>query len=363
MTIRLLQHLGWIINYEKSELEPSQDFQLIGMLFKTQQFTVVPLPKMRLKVQSVNQHWIANPNNSTRDLHRLLGMLVFMATLVPRGRLHLWPVQWWASTFWCQRTGNWSDRIQVPQWVLSEVAWWSSPAVLQGLALAIQETEVTLFTDVSSTGWGAQLRSHSAWWRWSYHINVLEMQAVINAVRAFLPHLRPQVVHLMCDNATAVAYIRKERGTRLYTLMQLSMRLIKWCDLRAIRLVPFHLLGIRNIQEDSLSRVGQTLSTEWAMAMERLLPVFARWGQPQVDLFDTYTDRLLLNFVSPYPNHRALFKDAISAPWTGMGFLYVFPPFKLIPQVLHKLSHSPGVQMILIVPLQKQPLGIPSSDG
>ena len=138
----------------------------------------------------------ANPNITARDLHRLLGMLVFMASLV---RLRLRPVQWWAATAWCQRTGNWSDRIQVPQWVLSEVAWWSSPAVLQGLPLVAKETEVTLFTDASSSGWGAQLGSRSTQGQWSAsqrscHINVLEMQAVIYAVRDFLPQLRSWVV-------------------------------------------------------------------------------------------------------------------------------------------------------------------------
>ena len=187
-TIKVLQFLGWIINFEKSDLTPSQDFQFNGMQFNTRRFTVAPLPKMRVKVQSVHQHWMANPNITARDLHRLLGMLVFMASLVRRGRLRLRPVQWWAATAWCQRTGNWSDRIQVPQWVLSEVAWWSSPAVLQGLPLAARETEVTLFTDASSSGWGAQLGSHSTQGQWSAsqrlcHINVLEMQAVIYAVR------------------------------------------------------------------------------------------------------------------------------------------------------------------------------------
>ena len=103
---------------------------------------------------------MTNPIITARNLHRLLGMVVFMATLVPRGRLRLRPVQWWAITAWCQRTGNWSDRIIVPQWVLSEVAWWSSLAVLQGLPLASRETEVTIFTDASSSGWGAQLGSH-----------------------------------------------------------------------------------------------------------------------------------------------------------------------------------------------------------
>ena len=294
--IKVLQFLGWIINFEKSDLTPSQDFQFIGMQFNTRRFTVAPLPKMRIKVQSVLQHWMANPNITARDLHRLLGMLVFMASLVRRGRLRLRPVQWWAATAWCQRTGNWSDRIQVPQWVLSEVAWWSSPAVLQGLPLAARETEVTLFTDASSSGWGAQLGSHSTQGQWSAsqrlcHINVLEMQAVICAVRDFLPLLRYHVVRLMCDNAVTVAYIKNEGGTRSHTLMQMTIRLLKWCDSKAITLVPVHLPGVRNIQADSLSRVGQTLTTEWTMAMESLRPVFAKWGEPQIDMFATFANR------------------------------------------------------------------------
>ena len=36
-TISVLQFLGWIINYEKSDLTPSQDFQFIGMQFNTSQ--------------------------------------------------------------------------------------------------------------------------------------------------------------------------------------------------------------------------------------------------------------------------------------------------------------------------------------
>ena len=85
----LLQGLGWVINFEKSDLTPSQDFQFLGMQFNTRQFTVTSLPKMRLKVQSVHQHWMTNPIISAHNLHRLLGLVVFMAMLVRRGRLHL----------------------------------------------------------------------------------------------------------------------------------------------------------------------------------------------------------------------------------------------------------------------------------
>ena len=122
MTIALLQRLGWVINFKKSDQTPSQDTKFLGMHFNTLQFTVAPLPKMRLKVQSVHQHWMSNPIILARDLHRLLGMVVFMATLVRCGRLRLRTIQCWAATAWCQRTENWTDKIIVPQWVQQEVA-------------------------------------------------------------------------------------------------------------------------------------------------------------------------------------------------------------------------------------------------
>ena len=64
------------------------------------------------------------------------------------------PIQWWASEAWCQETGSWSDRISVTLTILHEAAWWSSPAVLQGVSLSALEAEITLFTDASSHRWG-----------------------------------------------------------------------------------------------------------------------------------------------------------------------------------------------------------------
>ena len=141
---------------------------------------------MCLKIQSVHQHWMSNPVITARDLHWLLGMVVFMATLVHHGRLRLRPIQWWVDTAWWQRTGNWTDKITIPQWVLQEVACWASPAVLQGLPLAIQETEVTLCTDASNSGSGAQLGSRLIQGQWSASLRSSHKhkQAVINAVRA-----------------------------------------------------------------------------------------------------------------------------------------------------------------------------------
>ena len=155
--------------------------------------------------------------------------------------------------------------------------------------------------------------------------------------------------------------LHQERGgTRSHTLMQLTIRLLKWCDPKAITLVPVDLPGVHNIQADSLSRVDQTLTMEWMMAMGRLRPVFAKWGEPRINLFVTFANRRLIKFVSPYPDPRAEWTDAMSMPWdNGRGLLYAFPPFKMIPQVLQKIAQSPGVKVILIAQLQPAASWIP----
>ena len=60
------------------------------------------------------------------------------------------------------------------------------------------------------------------------------------------------------------------------------------------------------------------------MSMERLRPVFAKRGEPQVDLFATFANRRLIMFVSPYPDPRAEWTDAMSMPWdNGRGLLSI----------------------------------------
>ena len=163
-------------------------------------------------------HWRSRPWVTALDLHRLLGILNFMATLVPRGRMPLRPVQWWAKEVWCQEEGLWSHVALITPSILHKLAWWASPVVFWGIWLSTREAELTLYTDASCHGWGAQLGECYLQGSWSdaqccNHINVLELEAVFCGVRGFCPFLRHIEVRLMCDNSTAVVYIRQEGRT------------------------------------------------------------------------------------------------------------------------------------------------------
>ena len=137
LVLQVLQHLRWVINFSKSDLPPSQQFNFISMQFSMCTYIMASLPQLGVKIQNTLDHWRSHPRVTARDLHRLLGILTFMATLVPRGQPCLRTIQWWASEAWCQETPwSWSDRISVTQTILHRVAWWPSPAMLQGISLS-----------------------------------------------------------------------------------------------------------------------------------------------------------------------------------------------------------------------------------
>ena len=57
LVLRVLQHLGWVIHFSKSDLPPRQQFNFIRMQFSMCTYTVTPLPKMGIKIQNTLDHW------------------------------------------------------------------------------------------------------------------------------------------------------------------------------------------------------------------------------------------------------------------------------------------------------------------
>jgi len=61
-------------------------------------------------------------------------------------------------------------------------------------------------------------------------------------------------------------------------------------------------------------------------------------------------NRKLPVFISPVVDDEALEVDALSIPWEGMSG-YAFPPYKILPQVLHKVQQTSALRMNLVAPL------------
>ena len=163
------------------------------------------------------------------------------------------PIQFWLSA----RLDHSLARIDLPLLVDTElrdalIVWSETDWILQGVQLSSPNPDIYLFTDSSSEGWGATLSGVDVMdiWRGSdcfLHINHQELLAVKLALQHFLGEIQSKIVLLLCDNTTAVAYLRKEGGTRSRDLCLLSWEILHLCSQNDTRLLVRHIPSKHNV--------------------------------------------------------------------------------------------------------------------
>ena len=350
--VKLVQDLGWIINFQKSELTPTQKLDFLGYHFDLEKGLVFPtsknLEKLQTKIEKINKsHMI-----SARGLMSLIGTLVSLEKTVPLGKIHLRPIQWYLKRYW-NYTQSLDKMIPVKKDLLQSLKWWSQANLLKGSPLHPLESTLSLFTDASEKGWGAHLGKDKISGIWSnkeqsLHINVLELKAVFLALKAFATKLQGQRVLICSDNQTVVSYLNKQGGTKSIQLVALVWRIIAWATPREIMIKARHIPGVLNVVADSLSRKDKVIHSEWELHPTVFKKICQIWHKPDLDMFATSANSKLPNYVSPIPDPQAWAIDALNIPWENLNG-YAFCPVAIIPQMIQKMTTYP-CQMIVIAP-------------
>ena len=131
MVLSLCRELGIVINPEKSNLEPSQVVQYLGMIINAQTFVASPSPERVFRLQSTAGVFLSSATPPASLWPSLLGMLSSMAHLVPGGRLRMRSLQLCLHQSWDQV--DQSTRILWSPDCLRDLRWWLTyPASLRG---------------------------------------------------------------------------------------------------------------------------------------------------------------------------------------------------------------------------------------
>ena len=352
--VQICQQLGWLVNLDKSELIPKQVFNFVGYQYDLQMGKVRPTQERWEALQNKINALLSKRQCQVREWMSLIGLLTATEKQVLLGRLHMRPIQWHLKAHW--RVPEILEKwIPVPRSIHPHLKWWMDPDnVLSGQPLHPLEHSVQIFTDTSKEGWGAHIEGHMAKGVWSIpetklHINLLELKAVLLALRQFQAWVTGKIVLIATDNTTVVAYINKEGGMRSGALCALLWRIMAWCDKHAVTLRARHIPGRLNVVADKLSRLGQVIQTEWSLLPAVFWEICNKWHTPQVDLFATRFNRKLPQFVSPVPDQTAWAVDALSISWEDLD-PYLFPPTALLGKVMSKIRDNPCRRAIVIAP-------------
>ena len=215
--INLLLSLGFIINVEKSNLEPSQAIVNLGTSFLLNVGLVKPTEERIQKLQKAVWSILRGQNQATDFLH-LLGIIASCIEIIPNARLFMRPIQLHLLAFWKPSSQNLEKKIPITNHLKMHLNWWLNKCnLLKGRSIVQKQAQVTVTTDASKTGYGGHMNSKIVQGEWSeeqkgWHINLLEMEAVYLTVKHFLRSLQGQTVLIRSDNTTVLCTIRKQTG-------------------------------------------------------------------------------------------------------------------------------------------------------
>ena len=357
-SVELCRELGLVLNPEKSELVPQQEFDYVGMHVSLRDYTVSVTERNVSNILERVAKFLTRDVWTAREWQSLLGVLQSQCQYMAQGNLYLRPLQFHLKSQWRQLTGDPKDPVKLSLEVRETLDWWLVRDHLkEGVPITPPPHTLQVFTDASKKGWGGYSLKHglkdtySGDWSQeekSLHINALEMRAVALVLSRMDPP-EGTVILVASDNATVVAYINRQGGTISWTTWLELRKLLLLARERGWMIRARHIAGCLNVLADRLSRKGEIFPTEWSLHPDIVSMMFQEWGTPQVDLFATWENHKCMTFVSPFPDDRALSSDSLNISWEGMT-AYAFPPRAILGKVLLKVRQTKNLRLILVAP-------------
>lgn len=359
-SVNLLHSLGFVVNFAKSHLVPSNRRQYLGFIFDSTEQSIAIPPSRRTKLLELTTSLAHKSRSSIREFASFIGSLVSVCPAVQYGLLYTKRFEREKFLALVRNNEDYSARMDISSDFQEDFKWWinifSNPRQANRIRSGRFAQEI--FTDASLNGWGASCRDGRThgWWsdcEKSLHINSLELKAAFNGLLCFATDLHDCNVLLRIDNTTAIAYINKFGSIQFPHLSEISRQIWRWCENRNIFLFASYISSIENSIADAESRTPDP-DTEWSLSVIAFRRVARALGPFDIDLFASSINTKSDLYASWFPDPGSVAVDAFTFSWEKLNF-YAFPPFILLPRVLRKIIDDKATGTLVVPWWPSQP--------
>lgn len=352
--INTIESLGWQINYEKSSLCADTVKEYIGYIINScgpEGAPWIKIPNKRvIKLKRDLERILKQKTVKARFIARICGQCISFSKAILPTKLLLRNLYRLLSS----RT-SWNSFLTLDSSSERDIKWWlSAIKSWNGRPIVKNTIDKQIFTDASSTGWGAVCDGMEASGLWSIHqsfqhSNARELMAVLLALKSFKDSLKGKNVQIMSDNIVTIAYIN-HLGGPCPDLVKITKAIWAEAYSQRVNLQAKHVAGCLNDVADRLSRLSPYSTYSWSLhpALFRLLDQM--WGPHSFDRFADITNHLCPRYNSLFYDPLSSGVDALAQQDWGRHNNFVNCPFHLIPKVLQIIQNQQA-EATIIAPL------------
>ena len=199
LLLDMLTRLGWLINWEKSSLQPAPRKEFIGYVVVTESedgYPMIKVPANRIRrLRHDIKRTLGRSTVTARVLARITGQCIAMTKAIIPGKLLLRNAYRLLS-----RRSSWDSPLVLDSPTKDDLTWWyHALESWNGRPIKTKPVEAQLVTDASQTGWGEVLNGKQAAGYWDKQIarmpsNYRELLAILLAIKAFEHDLKGKTV-------------------------------------------------------------------------------------------------------------------------------------------------------------------------
>ena len=361
-TAGLFTRLGFLINVERSIMNPVQIIEFLGFEINSIQLTWSIPKHKKEKIKISAETLLQEIPITARHLARVLGLITSAVRGYQPATLHIRQAQMCLIEN-LKNFKSWDQQLVLSDQALQEIHWWIQNVLsLPGSPIFNEPHELVIETDASSQGWGARCGHLTTGGVWSHaeksensHINPLELLAAFLAIQCFCKNRNGITVLIKTDNKSALAYINKLGGTKSRKLNKVAIQMWDWCLSREIWVKAEHLPGKLNLWADWESRNAQDPS-DWKLRPDLVKLLFLH-HQCDVDLFASRLNHQLPAYWSWKPDPKAQGTNSFLLDWK-LCRGYAFPPFCLVGRCVQQCIRQKA-KLLLVAPFWKNQFWYP----
>lgn len=352
-TQELFNDLGFTINHEKSIVVPTKQITHLGNDIDSEKM-IVTLPKeKRQSIKTEAKKLILAKKEKIRTVARVIGMIVASFSAVEYGKMHYRELEKQKIHFLKMKKGNYEAEMHISESMKKQLQWWVDNVDTQCRKISHGNPDITIQTDASHIGYGMVLGSTQCGGKWSqnekdYHINALELLAILYSLKAFVREIRNKHVRVLTDSTTAMSYVNNMGGSKSSVCNDISLQIWNWCNENNVWISCNHIPGRLNKADAPSRKFDEKL--EWMLNVSIFKQICDRLEKPTIDLFASRLNRQLPVYCAWKPDPEAKFIDALSIDWKQFSCIYLFPPFSLLNDCIRKIVMEKG-RGLIIAPL------------
>ena len=347
--IHTLTELGFIVNFEKSQLVASNKISYIGYTLSSDQGQVrikaqaARISKLKRSIRKALQQ----KSITFRCLAQICGQCVSVAWVVQPGKLFLRSAYRLLGTRDC-----WASKVCLSTEVVRELEWWlDSVDQWNERLICSEQVQGQIVTDASHLGWGAVYDGQVASGDWNVRVSFLssnerEMLAILMALKAFSSLIRGKNIQVLTDNISAMAYVNHKGGPSP-ALSKLAKAIWAEAIEIGVSIKCAHIAGVENQESDFWSRRAD--KHNWRLHPRLFAYLDRLWGPHTVDRFANCQNTQLPRFNSRYWEPLTEAVDALSQDNWGYENNFVNAQFCLLHKVLDVIQDQ-RAQATVIAP-------------